>query len=136
MNNTKSASRVYLGKFFRSFIFTWTVFGIAACSDDVDQPAFQPEYLVDYEVVATIKRDDVLADNDIYDWRPAIPLQLYHGTDDMLVTYMNAVTTLEAMNQAGAVNVELFTVEGGTHLSTFWDYLFGTFSFFLPLAFS
>jgi hypothetical protein len=77
---------------------------------------------------------NVLADNDIYNWRPDVPLQLYHGTDDKLVSYMNAVTAWEAMTEAGASKLELKPVEGGTHLSAFWDYLIGTFTFFFPMV--
>ena len=75
---------------------------------------------------------NVLADNDIFSWKPNVPLQLYHGTADSLVPYFNSQTTYNAMIESGASNIELKPVEGADHLTAFWEYIVGTFTFFIP----
>lgn len=75
----------------------------------------------------------VLADNDIFSWKPEMPLQLYHGTSDSLVPFFNSQSAYDSMTSLGASAIELKPVEGGTHISTFPDYMIGTFTFFFPL---
>jgi pimeloyl-ACP methyl ester carboxylesterase len=72
----------------------------------------------------------VLADNDIYSWRPNVPVQLYHGTNDKLVPFFNSQTAYDAMVASGAANIELKPVVGADHLSAFLEYMLGTFTFF------
>ena len=74
-----------------------------------------------------------LADNNCYSWKPLFPMQLYHGTDDMHVPYINSQTAYWEMTRLGAPAVELITIEGGTHETSIADYLMGTFMFFLSL---
>lgn len=57
----------------------------------------------------------VLADNDIDDWSPQMPLVLYHSDADIENPYQNAVNTLQRFQQNGAADVTLFTVNGFTH---------------------
>ena len=78
----------------------------------------------------------IMADNDVFDWRPDVPLRLYHGTADMVVPFINAQTTYEAMGAAGASDLELIPVPGAGHLEAFATYLTGTFTFFLQLVLS
>lgn len=73
---------------------------------------------------------DALADNDNYDWKPVSPLQLYHGTDDDFVFYLNSETAYEAMTSRGANQVELKTIEGGDHTTSIFEYFTGSFLFF------
>lgn len=73
---------------------------------------------------------NAVKDNDVYDWKPKAPLQLFHGDVDQLVFYFNSVNALNAMQKRGATNVKLNTTPGGTHATTVADYLLGTYSFF------
>lgn len=73
---------------------------------------------------------NALTDNDNFDWKPATPLQLYHGTDDNFVFYFNSSSAYEAMGKRSAPSVELISVQGGTHSNTINDYFSGTFLFF------
>lgn len=73
---------------------------------------------------------DALADNDNFDWKPVSPLQLYHGTDDDFVFYLNSETAYEAMTSRGANQVELNTIEGGDHTTSIFEYFTGSFLFF------
>ena len=71
-----------------------------------------------------------LKDNDIFDWKPKTPTQLYAGDADELVGYFNSKTAFDAMKARGAASLEFKTTTGGTHGSTVSDFLLGTFSFF------
>lgn len=49
--------------------------------------------------------DDVEAiarDSSVYDWKPNVPVRLYHGRDDRTVPYASSVNTLRAMQAQGA----------------------------------
>jgi hypothetical protein len=57
----------------------------------------------------------VLADNDIYDWSPQMPLVLFHSDIDIENPYENAIFTLQKFQQNGAPDVQLVTVNGLSH---------------------
>ncbi len=73
---------------------------------------------------------DAVADNNVYDWKPRTPTQLYHGDADQLVFYFNSKNAFDAMRKRGATNVNLTTIKGGDHGSSIQDYLLGTLTFF------
>lgn len=70
-----------------------------------------------------------IADNDVYNWKPKVPVQLYHGDKDDLVFYFNSVKAYDTMKALGA-NVTLTTIPGGTHGSSVSHFLIGTLAFF------
>ena len=72
---------------------------------------------------------NAIADNDVYNWKPKAPLQLYHGTSDQLVFYFNSEKAFNTMKGLGA-NVQLIPVPGGDHASSITPYLIGTLAFF------
>ncbi len=76
---------------------------------------------------------EALSDNDVYDWKPEMPLRLYHGTADRLVPFLNSDSALEAMSARGAPDVVLIETPEGTHDTSFMDYIAGTFMFFLQV---
>ncbi len=71
----------------------------------------------------------IISDNDVYDWKPLTPTQLYHGTSDSYVPYLNTETAFNAMKKRGG-NVSLISIDKGTHSSSIQAYLLGTFTFF------
>ncbi len=73
---------------------------------------------------------NAVKDNDIYDWKPRTPMQLYHGDADKTVLYLNSVNARDAMQKRGATNVELKTIRGGTHATSILNFITGTYSFF------
>ncbi|RIV17850.1 phospholipase [Fibrisoma montanum] len=73
---------------------------------------------------------NAVKDNDIYDWKPRTPTQLYHGDADQQVFYFNSVDAYDAMRKRGATNVELITLPGKDHTAGINDFLFGTYQFF------
>jgi alpha-beta hydrolase superfamily lysophospholipase len=56
-----------------------------------------------------------LQDNSFNDWVPQSPTRLYHGTADVIVPYANSETTYERMKAAGAPDLKLVPIKGGTH---------------------
>jgi pimeloyl-ACP methyl ester carboxylesterase len=73
---------------------------------------------------------NAVADNNVYDWKPRTPTQLYHGTADRLVFYFNSKNAYDAMSKRGATNVTLVPVEGKDHDTALQSYLLGTLTFF------
>lgn len=73
---------------------------------------------------------NAVKDNDVFDWKPKTPTQLYHGTADTYVPFFNSQTAVDAMKKRGATNVELISIQGGEHGSSVQTYLLGTLSFF------
>lgn len=74
---------------------------------------------------------NALSDNNVYDWKPATLLHLYHGDADVQVFYLNSQNAYTAMQKRGAgETVKLFKIAGGTHASTIENWLLGTFNLF------
>jgi pimeloyl-ACP methyl ester carboxylesterase len=59
-----------------------------------------------------------LTDNSFGGWAPRSPTRLYHGTADESVFYQTSVSTLASFQKAGATNVTLTSIPGGTHESS------------------
>ncbi len=47
--------------------------------------------------------------SSVYDWRPEVPVYFFHGRDDRTVSYLNASSTLQAMQARGAGNLVSLT---------------------------
>jgi pimeloyl-ACP methyl ester carboxylesterase len=73
---------------------------------------------------------DAVADNNVYDWKPRTPTQLYHGTKDRLVFFFNSQNAYDAMQKRGATNVEIKPIENRDHDTALEEYLLGTLTFF------
>ncbi|MPR33584.1 alpha/beta hydrolase family protein [Salmonirosea aquatica] len=73
---------------------------------------------------------NAVADNNVYDWKPRTPTQLYHGTADRLVFFFNSKNAYDAMTKRGATNVTLIPVQNGDHDTSLSTYLLGTLTFF------
>jgi pimeloyl-ACP methyl ester carboxylesterase len=56
-----------------------------------------------------------ITNNSLLDWEPTSPTRLYHGTEDEAVFYQTSVTTYDIFRAAGATNVTLTPIQGGTH---------------------
>lgn len=73
---------------------------------------------------------DAIADNDVYNFKPKTPTQLYHGTKDPLVFFFNSENAYNTMQKLGATNVTFIKVTDGTHSSSILPFLLGTQAFF------
>jgi dienelactone hydrolase len=72
-----------------------------------------------------------VADNDVYDWKPAVPVQFYHGEADQLVPLFNSENAFNAMTKRGA-RVTKKSTPGANHtdLGVILEYAQGTAAFF------
>ncbi len=75
----------------------------------------------------------ILSDNDLSSFRVEIPLRIYHGEDDEILPYSEALQSAQNLEDAGSGNLEFITVQNGTHLSSVAVYLQETFFWFLEL---
>jgi pimeloyl-ACP methyl ester carboxylesterase len=88
----------------------------AALTEDLTK-LFKTEFLDSYLGGKETSISDAFASNSLIDWTPLAPIKLFHGNADEYVPYQNSVEALNAFKANGA-NVELVTIEGGTHLSS------------------
>ena len=71
-----------------------------------------------------------LADNDIYNWKPLIPLLLTHGSADQQVYPLNTASAYTAMTAQGSTVVTPYIVNGTTHVQTIPLWLNATYTLF------
>lgn len=68
------------------------------------------DVVIDTQFIDRFLADDVRAiaqDSSVYDWKPEVPLFLYHGRDDRTVPYGSSVSALKAMQARGSNQVSL-----------------------------
>lgn len=56
-----------------------------------------------------------LQSNSLAGWSTATPIRMFHGTRDEIIPYENSEQTLMKFKGAGAKDVELMLITGGTH---------------------
>ena len=72
--------------------------------------------------------------SEVFDWRPEVPVDLFHGRDDQTVSYLNASSTLHAMQARGAGNLVTLTdctAQPAGHLQCvlpYWQFMLGQFA--------
>jgi pimeloyl-ACP methyl ester carboxylesterase len=71
-----------------------------------------------------------VAENDVYNWKPLIPLLLVHGTADPQVYFLNSQNAYAAMLAQGSTVVKLLPLVGKTHVETIPDWLASTYTLF------
>jgi pimeloyl-ACP methyl ester carboxylesterase len=59
-----------------------------------------------------------IAENDIYDWAPAVPTRLFHGRDDDVVPYANTTTAKTTMDRNGSTSVTVVDCNAGASPTT------------------
>jgi dipeptidyl aminopeptidase/acylaminoacyl peptidase len=77
---------------------------------------------------------NALRNNSVFGWKTKTPVNLYHGTRDEIIPFANSESTLKSFVDAGAVNVSLKTIPGGTHGSSFLPMMQAFIPWFVSLA--
>ena len=75
----------------------------AVIPDDADvtfESTFVDNYLAD-------DNDAIERDSNVHDWKPALPVRMFHGRDDQTVPYAAATRTLQTMQARGASTATL-----------------------------
>lgn len=88
--------------------------------------------------------DNFLADNsgeidrqsNVHDWRPLVPVRMYHGRDDQTVPYVASVRTLQAMRARAAPDVQLTdcTAAPSSHLGCVLPWWVHVLNLLAPVA--
>ncbi|MFC1543669.1 alpha/beta fold hydrolase [Gemmatimonadota bacterium] len=71
-----------------------------------------------------------LTENTLLDWGPVAPIHFFHGTDDAIVPYQNALTAESRLNAHGAVSIEVTGIEGADHATAGPDAVIGAIQWF------
>jgi alpha-beta hydrolase superfamily lysophospholipase len=96
-------------------------------ADVVFMPTVLDNYLAD-------DRSAIQTLSDVYEWRPEAPVDLFHGRADLTVSYLNASSTLQAMQARGAGNVVTLkdcTAQPAGHLQCvlpYWRFMLDQFA--------
>jgi len=72
--------------------------------------------------------------NTIRGWKATAPIRLYHGTRDEIIPYENSEVTLKSFRAAGAENISLKPIPGGSHSSSFGPMMQAFIPWFHELA--
>jgi predicted esterase len=72
---------------------------------------------------------NAFVNNSLIDWTPIAPIQLYQGDADELVPYQNSVEARDLFVSRGC-NVNLVTINGGTHESSAIPSIIDSFTWF------
>jgi len=92
--------------------------------------------LVDSTFIAQVNNGNeveflsALQENTILDWAPQTPIHFFHGDADDIVPIQNATTAMLELTAAGATDIQLTIIPGGTHQSSGLDAIFGTIEWF------
>lgn len=99
---------------------------LGADADVIFMPTIFDHYMADDR--ASIERL-----SDVYDWLPEVAVTLFHGRDDRTVSYLNASTTLQAMQAKGSasrVSLTDCTAQPAGHrecVQPYWRFMLDSF---------
>ena len=68
----------------------------------------KPEFLAQFESDSNSFFRKYLRDNNVYDWKPEMPMQLCYCNGDEEVNYLNSIIAYQTMKKNGADKVELW----------------------------
>jgi pimeloyl-ACP methyl ester carboxylesterase len=104
--------------------------GVAAEVSKYPKELFTQQFRQDILANKDTAMLNAFQDNDIYNWKPAAPILLVHGTQDDFVPFYNSQSAFDAMQANGATQVQLKAIEGGNHFSSVGAYTLEMFVFF------
>jgi pimeloyl-ACP methyl ester carboxylesterase len=58
---------------------------------------------------------EAMQENTLLDWIPQAPINFFHGDEDDISPYQNALTAVEKLKSNGGTNIQLTTIPGGNH---------------------
>lgn len=92
----------------------------------------QPAFLADLQNNPSNRINEVLKENDVFDWAPKAPTKIYYCKADDQVPYLNSLAARDAMLAKGATNVEVTDLNpNADHSACFNPALTSTIIFFL-----
>ncbi len=129
-----SAVNTYFnGTYTRSQVST-ALGGPGVATTTLLNPVFVSSYLDSGE--ALLKAH--IAENDIYNWAPAVPTHLFHGQGDTIVPYFNATTAQTTMTLNSSTTVTIVNCNAGgaptTHDNCATPFALDALTYFKSLA--
>jgi pimeloyl-ACP methyl ester carboxylesterase len=97
-----------------------------------DELSYSIPTLVKADLIANIDTNvkykyivDAFKENSLTDWKPTIPMHMFHGNSDITVPYNNSVVTYEKLiaNGASTSTVTLTSLDGATHTTGIFPYI-------------
>ena len=79
---------------------------------------FNPVFLASFLGTGETALKAHIAENDIYNWAPAVPTRLFHGQNDDVVPYANTTTAKATMDSSGSTMVTVVNCNAGTLTTT------------------
>jgi len=79
---------------------------------------FNPVFITSFLGAGETVLKTHIAENDIYNWAPAVPTRLFHGQGDDVVPYANTTTAKTAMDSNGSTSVTVVNCNAGTQPTT------------------
>jgi len=79
---------------------------------------FNPVFLASFLGTGETALKAHIAENDIYNWAPAVPTRLFQGQNDDVVTYANTTTAKATMDSNGSTMVTVVNCNAGTLTTT------------------
>ena len=87
-------------------------------SDVLTSELFNPAFIAGYLGSGETALKTYIAENNIYNWAPAVPTRLFHGQEDDVVPYANTTTAKTAMDANGSTMVTVVNCVAGTSTTT------------------
>ncbi len=97
---------------------------------------FNPAFIVSYLGTGETALKTHIAENDIYNWAPAVPTHLFQGVNDDVVPYANTTTAKAAMESNGSTMVTVVNCNASpsTHDNCIQPFAIDVVTYFSTLA--
>lgn len=79
---------------------------------------FNPAFIVSYLGTGETALKAHIAENDVYNWAPAVPTHLFQGVNDDVVPYANTTTAKATMDSNGSTMVAVVNCNAGASPTT------------------
>jgi len=76
---------------------------------------YEESFLESYKNKEEVQLNEALQSNSVMDWKPTMPMRLYHCKGDKIVPSFNAQNAYDSFKKKGSTSVKLILKEGGTH---------------------
>jgi pimeloyl-ACP methyl ester carboxylesterase len=78
---------------------------------------YEESFLTSYREGQEVQLNKALKENSIMNWKPTMPMRLYHCKGDVVVPSFNSQNAYDAFVKNGSTSVKLILKEGGSHSS-------------------
>ena len=76
---------------------------------------YTESFLTSYKNAEETQLNDALKENSLMDWKPTMPIHLYHCKGDKIVPAFNSQNAYDSFVKNGSTSTKLILKDGGTH---------------------